>query len=144
MRPSELFLGSGLEQLGAPHLNSSMHSAQQGPTLVRYRLSWWEQLGQWWAIVLQFETTRVDAVFFQLEATFIIIFSHELGVVLRLMAVWCPMAIMRLMVAWATQLDAALRLGYELPMLIIAVAQRLRIGFQLHHAWGRTSLSRSR
>ena len=138
MRPSELFLGSGLEQLGTPHLNSSMHSAQQGPTLVRYRLSWWEQLGQWWAIVLQFETTLVDAVFFQLEATFIIIFSHELGVVLRLMAVWCPM---RLMVAWATQLDAALRLGYELPMLIrlyelpmliIAVAQRLRIGFQLH------------
>ena len=119
-----------------------MHSAQQGPTLVRYRLSWWEQLGQWWAIVLQFETTLVDAVFFQLEATIIIIFSHELGVVLRLMAVWCPMAIMRLMVAWATQLDAALRLPmlirlYELPM-------RLRIGFQLHHAWRRTSLSRNR
>ena len=100
------------------------------------------ELCQWWAIVLQFETTPSS-------------FSHELIVVSRLMAVWCPMAIMaitRLMVAGgATQLDASLRLGCELPMLTIAVAQRLRIGFQLHwsianasesDARGQTSLSR--
>ena len=47
------------------------------------------ELCQWWAIVLQFDTTPSS-------------FSNGLIVVSRLMAVWCPMAFMaitRLMVA---------------------------------------------